>query len=188
MTDPYEKCPVPENDRYLLRLVEEADAPDLLLVYSDEQAVPFFNSDNCGGDDFHYTTIERMRQAIKFWLWEYRRRGFVRWTVIDKTSQRAIGTVELFNRRAEDFFNNCGLLRLDLRSDYERAECIAAILSLITRPAFAWFDCRILATKVPCFASERKVAVEALGFTASDEKLIGGHDRRVYTDYYVLHP
>ena len=45
MVNPYEKCPVYENENYLLRLVETSDAPDLLLVYSDEKAVPFFNSD-----------------------------------------------------------------------------------------------------------------------------------------------
>lgn len=40
------------------------DAEELLKCYSDEEAVPFLNSDNCHGDDFHYTSIERMKQAI----------------------------------------------------------------------------------------------------------------------------
>lgn len=66
MVSPYEKCPIYENENYLLRLVEASDAPDLLLVYSDEKAVPYFNSDNCNGDDFHYTTLERMQSAIGF--------------------------------------------------------------------------------------------------------------------------
>ena len=39
--NPYENCPIYENENYLLRLVELSDAPDLLLVYSDEKAVPF---------------------------------------------------------------------------------------------------------------------------------------------------
>ena len=55
MCNPYEKCPVYENENYLLRMVRKEDKEDLLKVYSDEKAVPFFNSDNCGGDDFHYT-------------------------------------------------------------------------------------------------------------------------------------
>ncbi len=61
MSNPYEKCPSFENEQYLLRLVEASDAPDLLSVYSDEKAVPLFNSDNCHGDDFHYTTLQRMQ-------------------------------------------------------------------------------------------------------------------------------
>ena len=112
---PYETCPAFENERYLLRCVKEDDAADLLLVYSDEIAVPFFNADNCGGDDFHYTTLERMEQAIRYWKWEYDRKGFVRWSIVEKENGRAVGTIELFNRQAQDYFDNCGLLRLDLR-------------------------------------------------------------------------
>lgn len=187
MPNPYEKCPTFENEQYLLRLVEASDAPDLLSVYSDEKAVPLFNSDNCHGDDFHYTTLQRMQDAIGFWLWAYRDKGFVRWTVVDKRLGRAIGTIELFNRKSDDYYNDCGLLRLDLRSDYEQAEAVFSILSLIIQPAFALFDCRMLATKLPPLAAERKAAAKKLGFAVSGEKLIGGDDKIAYTDYYVLH-
>ena len=187
MVNPYEKCPIYENENYLLRLVEASDASDLLQVYSDEKAVPYFNSDNCNGDDFHYTTLERMQSAIGFWLWAYQDKGFVRWAVIDKNVQQAIGTIELFNRQAQDYFNNCGLLRLDLRSDCERTECIREILSLIVPPAFELFVCRMVATKIPPFATRRRDAAEQLGFTASEEKMIGGDDHKEYMDYFVLH-
>lgn len=66
MLNPYERCPKYENENYLLRMVSKKDKEDLLKVYSDEKAVPFFNSDNCGGDDFHYTTENRMEQAIEY--------------------------------------------------------------------------------------------------------------------------
>ena len=56
MTDVYENCPVFENDSYILRMTSQEDKSDLLKVYSDKAAVSFFNSDNCGGDDFYYTT------------------------------------------------------------------------------------------------------------------------------------
>lgn len=197
MVSPYEKCTIFENENYLLRLVEASDAPDLLLVYSDEKAVPYFNSDNCNGDDFHYTTLERMQSAIEFWLWAYKDKGFVRWVIMDKKVKQAIGTIELFNRGGndqgqdsqstpKDYFNNCGLLRLDLRSDYERTESIWEIMSLIVQPTFELFACRMIATKIPPFATQRKDAAEQLGFAFSEEKLIGGDDNRVYTDYFVL--
>ncbi len=188
MVDPYEKCPVYENKNYLFRLVETSDASDLLAVYSDERAVPFFNSDNCNGDDFHYTTLERMQEAIDFWLRAYRDRGFVRWAVVDRNTGHAVGTIELFNRTGKitDYFYDCGLLRLDLRSDYEREDRIQEILSLIVPPAFALFGCRMLATKIPPFAAERRKAAEQAGFAESKETLIGGDDGKIYTDYYVL--
>ena len=184
--NPYEKCPIYENEAYFLRLVEPSDAPDLLLVYSDEKAVPFFNSDNCNGDTFHYTSLERMQSAISFWRLAYDQGAFVRWSIIDKGNSQAIGTIELFNRRSNDYFHNCGLLRLDLRSDYENEESIRQILSLIVPPAFELFDCGMVATKIPPYALSRKTAAESFGFHASQEKLIGGDDKKEYTDYYVL--
>lgn len=130
MTNPYEKCHVFESENYLLRLIEPADVKDLLLVYSDEKAVPLFNGDNCNGDDFHYTTPERMQSAVDFWLQAYTEGWFIRWVIVakklnfpqsqaslreleKKDNGHVIGTIELFNRQAEDYFNNCGLLRLD---------------------------------------------------------------------------
>lgn len=186
MTNPYEKCPVFENENYLLRLIEPTDVKDLLLVYSDEKSVPLFNGDNCNGDDFHYTTLKRMQSAVDFWLQAYTEGWFIRWVIIDKENGHAIGTIELFNRQADDYFTNCGLLRLDLRSDYEQADCIHEILSLIVPPAYDLFNCQMVATKVPPFAAERIAAVEKFGFQLSDEAIIGKDDGREYKDYYVI--
>ena len=183
--NPYENCPVFENETYLLRLVEAADAPDLLTVYSDEKAWPIFNADNCTGN-FRITTLERMERAVSMWLHSYQIHDFVRWTIYDKCAKKAVGTIELFNRKAEDYFNDCGLLRLDLRSDYENAADISEITSLILMPTFDMFSCKMIATKIVPVARERKNAFEAFGFTASAEKLVGGHDGKIYTDYYVL--
>ncbi len=96
MLNPYENCPVFENENFCLRLIDTADAQDLFLVYSDEKAVPYFNSDNCNGDTFHYTLLEHMQGAIAAWQQEYSNHGFVRWTILDKKAQRAVGTIELF--------------------------------------------------------------------------------------------
>lgn len=186
MINPYKNCPIFESENYLLRLTAPPDAPDLFLVYSDKKAVPYFNSDNCFGD-FYCELPEYVENMIKFWLMEYKEKRFVRWSIIDKNINRSIGTIELFNRKADDYFNNCGLLRLDLRSDYECEENIFEILSLITQPAFELFNCEMIATKIPPFAVERKNAAERLNFKESNEKLIGGDDKKEYTDYYVLH-
>ena len=54
MSDVYENCPAFENDKFLLRFSQLDDAEDLVSVYSDKNALPFFNSDNCHGDNFYY--------------------------------------------------------------------------------------------------------------------------------------
>lgn len=156
-----------EGENYLVRKLEVRDTSDLLNVYSDEKAVPLFNSDNCNGDDFHYMSLERMQQAVEFWLWSYTNKYFVRFSIIDKRIQKVIGTIELFHRDSKDYFNRCGLLRLDLKSDYNL------------------FDCDMVATKIPTFAGERKAAAVQNGFFATDKALVGGDDGKVYTNYYV---
>lgn len=147
--------------------------------------MPFFNSDNCGEDDFHYTTEKRMEQAIEYWLWEYSRQGFVRWTIVSKVANEAIGTIELFHREASDYFTNCGLLRLDIRSDYEILGEITNILELIIEPTYTLFHCNKIATKAIASATERIKALNDLSFELPDEKLIG-HDGTKYDSYFVL--
>ena len=66
MVDVYKNCPEYENEDYLVRMVCQEDRMDLLKVYSDKRAVPFFNSDNCDGDNFYYATKERMAEVIGF--------------------------------------------------------------------------------------------------------------------------
>lgn len=185
MEDVYQKCPQFENEHYKLRFVSTDDCLDLLKVYSDKAAVPFFNSDNCGGDDFYYTTEKRMKEAVDYWFREYNRKGFVRWTIIDKHKDEAIGTIELFHRNAKDYFTECGLLRLDIRSDYEQSRAIEDILSLIIEPTFELFQCDKIATKAIPEASERIGALTDLGFVPTDEKLIG-HGGAEYSAYFVL--
>lgn len=180
----YQTCPALQNDEFLLRLVESSDATDLLKVYSDEKSAPFFNGDNCHGDDFRYTTIERMRQALEFWKQAYQNGWFVRFAIVDKAQNEVIGTIEEFKRDENDFFTDCGLLRLDLRSDYETSAAITSVLSLIAAPSFDLFGCSIVATKAVSGATERIRALTSLGFVKSDEPLIG-HDGTKYYDYYV---
>ena len=185
MKNVYKNCPSFENESYLLRMARIDDKTDLLKVYSDKSAVPFFNSDNCGDDNFYYTTESRMEEAIEYWLWEYSRRGLVRWSVVSKNTNEVIGTIELFHRQAKDYFTNCGLLRLDIRSDYEISEKIVDVLKLIIKPAYNLFDCDKIATKAINTATERISALYKLGFEYSEEKLIG-HDGTSYDSYFLL--
>lgn len=185
MQDIYEKCPEFENEKYILRFISQADCTDLLKVYSDLKAVPLFNSDNCGGDNFYYSTMERMKEAIEYWLFEYNRKGFVRWSIFNKDKYEVVGTIELFQRNANDYFTECGLLRLDLRSDYENEIEIKEILSLIISPAFELFKCNKIATKSIDEAIERRKALENINFSLSREKLIG-HDGTEYGSYFIL--
>ncbi|MDY6399007.1 MAG: GNAT family protein [Treponema sp.] len=183
MKSVYEEVPVFENEKYLLRFVVNNDANDLLEVYSDKNAHPFFNSDNCHGDNFYYPTLERMNEAIHFWIDSYKNKWFVRWTIIQKQNNKAIGTIELFNREGNDSFNHAGVLRLDIKSDFEQSGIIEQILKEIIESAFKLFDTNKIITKIPMYAVERKDAFEKFGFKKSEDLLIG-IDNFAYRDYW----
>lgn len=171
-----------ENDRFLLRFVTGEDVDDLLEVYSDKNALPFFNSDNCHGDNFYYPTRERMMQAIDFWLFSYEKGYFVRWSIVDRETGKVIGTVELFHRCAADGLCG-GVLRLDLRSDYENRETIESILALLLPRVPEYFSDTVI-TKAPIYAVERIAALQKLGFSPS-ERLLVGEDGYAYNGYWV---
>ena len=187
MTNVYKSVPKFDNEKWLLRFVEKSDTDDLLAIYSDKNALPFFNSDNCNGDNFYYPNREKMENAVRFWLRSYETKWFVRWTVIDKTVFKAIGSIEMFHRIAEDDFPDTGVLRLDVRSDYESSDVLRELFALFIPHAYALFDCDSIITKIPVYAVERIRAAQEFGFAKSDGLLIGTHDNYAYNGYWIIH-
>lgn len=169
----YEKCPEFESKKFLIRLFQKEDCNDLLKVYSDKNALPFFNSDNCDGDNFYYTTKEKMEEAISFWHMAYENSWFVRLSIVDKTVSSVIGTIELCLRVSEDEFNHMGILRVDVRSDYEQEDMLYDIFLLITPKFEEMLGCKGVLTKAPIYAIERIKAIQKAGFTKSEHLLIG---------------
>ena len=171
----YSTCPTFESERLTVRLLQDEDCDDLLKVYSDKNALPFFNSDNCNGDNFYYATKERMSEAMSFWKTAYENGWFARLSIIDKSASSVIGTVELCLRVSEDAFNHMGILRVDVGSDYEREDFLYELFSLITPALEELLECKGVLTKAPIYAIDRISALQKAGFTKSEHMLIGGN-------------
>lgn len=186
MKNVYENCPVIENEKYLIRLISIDDAKDLQKVYGDKNALLFFNSDNCNGDNFYNPTIEGMTEAVKFWIQSYCEKWFVRFTVIDKSTSQAIGSIEMFHRTSDDDFNGVGLLRLDVGSEFEDKKILFDILSLFVEPSYELFECDTVITKAPVYAVERIGALKEYGFEKSEKFLVRNSDNYPYRDYWIV--
>ena len=182
MSDVYTRCPTLTGPILTLRPIAPEDAEALLAVYGDETRTPFFNGDNCHGDNFHYPTLERMQQAVRFWLDSYAHGYFVRWAVV--AAGTPIGTVECFHRVAADAYGGCALLRIDLRADMENAAVNGECLDLLLPHLEELFHANRAAIKAPPVAAERIAALTARGFTPGNAPLIG-HDGTHYGDYWV---
>jgi [ribosomal protein S5]-alanine N-acetyltransferase len=179
MKDIYEECPMYKNKLITLRQTSMEDAQELLKCYSDEKAVPLFNSDNCNGDNFHYITNERIEQAIDFWNFSYKSKYFVRWTIILNYTNEKIGTIEMFHRIADDEFNHYGVLRIDLRSNYESQPIIDEILEIINKNFYKAFNVEAILTKAIPAATERINSLTKKGYQSINKKLM------TYDDYFV---
>ena len=169
----YHTCPTFESEQFTVRLLQDKDCDDLLQVYSDKNALPFFNSDNCNGDNFYYATKERMSEAVSFWKTAYENGWFARLSIVDNSVSKVIGTVELCLRVSEDEFNQMGILRIDVRSDYEREDFLYELFSLIAPKLEEMLECKGVLTKAPIYAVERIGALQKAGFQKSGHMLIG---------------
>ena len=182
----YEYCPSLESEHYQLRLTCQDDLDGLLAIYSDRNALPFFNSDNCNGDNFYYTTRERMQEALNFWDYSYQNKWFARLTIIEKAANVIIGTVELCYRVSEDAFNHMCILRVDVGSQYETETVLTELFGTIAPHTNALLGSRGIVTKAPIYAVERIQALKKTGFTLSEQLLVGGHDGYKYNGYWTL--
>lgn len=154
----YEKCPVYETASFMLRLVRLEDAQSLLARYSDEKAVSKINDDSCTSD-FYYTTIEEMEDSIKFWLKEYNEHRYVRFAIIPKTFNYAVGTVEIFG-------GEFGVLRIDIAVRYDKEEYIEEFIRLAVLQWIRDFQIGSLKIKVSN-APERIPLLKKYGFVPS---------------------
>lgn len=158
MKNVYEQCPIYETESFLLRLVKLEDAEDLLACYSDKDNVNKFNADFCTSD-FYYSTVSEMEDCIKFWLEEYRKQYYVRFSVVNKTDRKAIGAVEIFGGEA-------GVLRIDLSSKYNTEESFGEILALTIEQFIDDFE--IASVKIKTSNIPEKIkSIESFGFIPS---------------------
>lgn len=158
MINVYDYCPIYETESFLFRLVRLEDAEALLKCYSDKETVSKMNSDYCTSD-FYYTTKEEMEQCITFWLEEYEKQYYVRFAVISKTENQAVGTIEIFGGEG-------GVLRIDLAKEYETENNIIEITKLVIYTFSEDFGIESIKIKT-VNTPERIKWLEALGFALS---------------------
>ncbi|WP_313641254.1 hypothetical protein [Paenibacillus sp.] len=179
--NPYQVCSVFESERFLYRLVQEEDASDLLECYSDAASIPIFNSDNCN-NDFNFQTIEEMSSCIRFWLVEYEQQGYVRFSIVKKNSDKAVGTIEFFARKERvEGLGMVGVLRLDLISRLENEVVLTEILSLIEKEFYDFFEVDAMITKAIPRAEQRITALLSSGYTK-----IEGYGLVPFNDYFII--
>ena len=123
--NPYDRCPEYESKSFLLRLVSPEDAPDLLDCYKNPTLSVQANAENCTYG-YGSQTVDEMRECIRRWLEEYANRSFIRFSIVAKQVNKAIGTIEIFLKWPPEK----SFLRIDLASQYEKEEYLSELLQV----------------------------------------------------------
>lgn len=178
--NPYERCPYYESKSFVLRIVHESDAEDLLECYSDSISAKFFNSDNCI-NNFIYKSLDEMKNCIEFWIQSYENQCFIRFSIINKKTSKAIGTIEFFAKvEAYKNFAKVGVLRIDLVSEYETEALITEILNVINDNFYEGFEVQSIITKAVPEAEQRIIALRNSGYRELNDNPVMPFD-----SYYI---
>lgn len=163
--NPYEKDATYSTPSLLLRRVRTEDAEALLACYSDPAAVARMNADNCSCD-FHFKTVDRMREYIGYWLKDFDIGAYVRYALIPHGREDAIGTVEMFGTDYPEI-GRAGIMRIDLASAYEKPELLRELVTLGIERFLDDFDAKtllIMAGHTP----ERAAVLADMGFKPTE--------------------
>jgi RimJ/RimL family protein N-acetyltransferase len=170
--DPYAKCPEFETEHFRLRQVREEDAEELLSAfYGDLSGWMFYGNDMCKSIFAgRYATLEEMKKCIRSWLKEYANRYYIRLTVIDKKTEKAVGTIEVFDNIHNEkkwkleAVKHGFVLHIDFAVLYETREYISEILNLADEEFFRLFGFRYLLIRAVPEAKERIAALSNAGY------------------------
>lgn len=164
--NPYIKCPVFHTENFMLRLVTLDDTEDLMKCYSDPKAQKLFNSANCTSD-FCFKSLNELHKYIRCWLDAYERQEFIRYAIVDKTANRAVGTIEMFGMIGQ-YKAETGILRLDIISEFETERYLAELISLCITEFFLMFDVSHIVTLAIPEAENRIKSLKQMGFSVCD--------------------
>ena len=130
--NPFDECPIYETAHFIFRLVNEEDAEDLFICYSDPITLQHMNNDNCNGE-WRPTSSEELKYA---WKKDYERRTFLRWSIKDKIVGKVVGTIEIAPLPWGRWFfgqeTPIGILRIDILSTYEKETVFVEIITLMS--------------------------------------------------------
>lgn len=160
MKNPYINCPKFETNSFLIRLVSEKDSEGLFHCYHDKTAVQFMNDDNCDFG-FYVDSQDKMLETIKYWVEFYKQQAFIRFSVIDKMTGEAVGTIE-------GFAGETGVLRVDLRKEFEKENYLSEIFIFAHTNFFDLFGNKNLVTKAIEEAVQRRAALMSCGWEFID--------------------
>jgi len=167
----YLECPTIKTKSFTIRLIRKADSESLFQCYNDESAVQLMNDDNCDFG-FYVESREKMLETIGYWLDFYEKQYFIRFSIVDNATDKAVGTIE-------GFVGETGVLRVDISSAFEKSSYLSEIFEFAKDNFYEFFGNEDIVTKAVSGATERRKALDSSGWEFIDKY-------REHHDYYKI--
>jgi RimJ/RimL family protein N-acetyltransferase len=164
--NPYVKCPELHTEHFTLRRVMQNDVEDLLKCYCDPKTQKLFNSANCN-TDFCFKSTQEMQEYMGDWIAAYENQEFIRFAIVDKITQKAVGTIEMFGLIGK-YKTECGILRVDICSEYETELYLTELITLCVNEFFLMFGVSYIVTLAVSEAEKRINSLLKIGFSMCD--------------------
>lgn len=169
--NPYLNCPTVTTNSFTIRLIQQQDSESLFKCYNDKTAVQFMNDDNCDFG-FYVESEQDMFRTVGYWLDFYQKQFFIRFSIVDSKTSKAVGTIE-------GFADEIGVLRVDICSAYEKEHYLNEIFNFAKEHFREYFGNEQLVTKAIPNAAERRQALLLNGWEFIDTY-------KGYNDYYSI--
>ncbi|HML47343.1 MAG TPA: GNAT family N-acetyltransferase [Clostridia bacterium] len=163
--NPYVQCPTFETEHFIVRLIEEKDADDLLICYGDPEVRRILNTDNCPPVDYRSEMSLLIREWIGKWIGkDYAGGYFIRFSIIDKQTDRAVGTMEVYDGKYGRSDRTTGILRIDIAAIYEKDKYLTELFRAANDIFFDIFHAEKIVYQAFPELSERISALSKSGF------------------------
>lgn len=90
MTTIFHKFPVLDTERFILRAVQDGDAPDIFRIMSDDRVTRYLGQ-------HPMTTMEQAAQRVSRYHDSFRTQAGIPWAITPRGEQRVIGTCVFWN-------------------------------------------------------------------------------------------
>lgn len=135
----------------------------MLLCYGDPKVRRFFNNDGCPPGEYDY--LNRMNELIHGWLHhDYAKKYFIRFAIIDKQTQKAVGTIEIYDRKYQQSERTTGILRIDIANSYEKERFLCELFVISNDIFFNIFHVEMIIHKAIPEATERISSILKSGY------------------------
>ncbi|WP_373898069.1 GNAT family N-acetyltransferase [Haloimpatiens sp. FM7315] len=134
----YEKFPILETKRFLLREVKREDLKNIYEIYSNIEVVKYQGmKEMC--------TLNQAKKSIDFIIKGFKNKKYIKWCIAEKATEKVLGCISLENFRDNNLIAEIGFT---LNIKYWKQSIMSEALKEVTKYAFNEIGLKSIEAKI----------------------------------------